>query len=99
MSVNDNIETAATDQSDALDGSAAAGAFSLALGVDASMIDIVCGHCGYDSPLAEERAYVGGPGTTLRCARCAIVVGRVATTPAGTWLSLAGSQSWRLPAS
>ena len=95
MSVNDNTEMAATDQADALDGSA--GAFSVAFGSDASMIDIVCAHCGYNSPLAEERAYVDGPGTTLRCARCALVVGRVATMPAGTWLSLDGSQSWRLP--
>jgi hypothetical protein len=98
VSVDDNTEMAASDQSDGWDGSAAAGAFSAALGSDASMIQIVCAHCGYSSPLAEERAYVDGPGTTLRCARCALVVGRVATTPAGTWLSLAGSQSWRLPA-
>jgi hypothetical protein len=97
VNVDDNIEMVATDRSDARDGSAAAGAFSLALGVDASMIDIVCAHCGYNSRLAEERAHVEGPGTTLRCARCALVIGRVATTPAGTWLSLAGSRSWRLP--
>jgi hypothetical protein len=98
VSIDDNTDMAATDQSNALDGSAAAGAFSAALRSDASMIDIVCAHCGYSAPLAEERAYVDGPGATLRCARCALVVGRVATTPAGTWLSLAGSQSWRLPA-
>jgi hypothetical protein len=97
VSVDDNTQTAAADQSGALDGSAAAGAFSVALGCDASEVDIVCAHCGHTSPLAEERAYVDGPGATLRCARCALVVGRVATTPAGTWLSLAGSQSWRLP--
>jgi hypothetical protein len=98
MSSDDDTETAATDMSDALDGSAAAGAFGVALGTDASMIDIVCDHCGHTAPLAEARAYVQGPGTTLRCAGCARVVGRVATTPAGTWLSLAGSRSWRLPA-
>jgi hypothetical protein len=85
------------DQSNALDGSAAAGAFSVALGVDASMIDIVCAECGYQAPFAEERAYLGGPGTTLCCRRCASVIGRVATTPAGTWLNLSGSDSWRLP--
>jgi hypothetical protein len=87
------------DQSNALDGSAAAGAFSVALGVDASMIDIVCAECGYQAPFAEERAYLGGPGTTLCCRRCASVIGRVATTPAGTWLNLSGSDSWRLPIS
>jgi len=87
------------DQSDALDGNAAAGAFSAALGVDASMIDIVCAGCGYRAPFAEERAYLEGPGTTLCCRRCASVIGRLATTPAGTWLSLSGSESWRLPIS
>jgi hypothetical protein len=87
------------DQTSALDGSAAAGAFSAALGVDASMIDIVCAECGYQAPLAEERAYLDGPGATLCCRRCAGVIGRVATTPAGTWLSLSGSESWRLPIS
>src|SRR3954453_14820583 len=85
------------DQSNALDGSAAAGAFSVVLGVDASVIDIICAGCGYQATLAEERAYLGGPGTTLCCRRCASVIGRVATTPAGTWLSLSGSESWRLP--
>jgi hypothetical protein len=87
------------DQSSALDGNAAAGAFSSVLGVDASMFDIVCAACGHQAPFAEERAYVEGPGTTLCCRRCASVIGRVATTPAGTWLSLSGSESWRWPAS
>ena len=99
MSFSEDNTMVEFDQSDALDGSAAAGAFSSALGVDASMINIVCAECGYQAPFAEERAYVEGPGTTLRCQRCASVIGRVATTPAGTWLSLSGSQSWRLPTS
>lgn len=85
------------DQSDALDGNAAAGAFSAALGVDASMIDIVCAACGHEAPFADQRAYVEGPGTTLCCRSCAGVIGRVATTPAGTWLTLSGSDSWRVP--
>jgi Family of unknown function (DUF6510) len=99
VSISDGDTTVELDQSDALDGSAAAGAFSAALCVDASMIEIVCAQCGYQAPFAEERAYLEGPGTTLRCRRCASVIGRVATTPAGTWLSLSGSESWRLPIS
>jgi hypothetical protein len=99
VSNGDGTTIVELDQSNALDGSAAAGAFSDALGVDASMIDIVCAECGHEASFAEERAYVGGPGTTLCCRRCASVIGRVTTTPAGTWLSLSGSQSWRLPAS
>ena len=97
MSISDGDVEVDLDQSNALDGNAAAGAFSTALGVDASMIEIVCAGCGYRAPFAEERAYVGGPGTTLCCRRCAGVIGRLAATPAGTWLSLAGSASWRLP--
>jgi hypothetical protein len=42
-------------------------------------------------------AYLEGPGTSLRCRRRASVIGRVATTPAGTWLSPFASQFWRLP--
>jgi Family of unknown function (DUF6510) len=99
VSTSDGNTMVELDQSNALDGSAAAGAFSVALGVDASMIDIVCAECGYQAPFAEQRAYVDGPGTTLCCRRCASVIGRVATTPAGTWLSLSGSASWRLPLS
>ncbi len=96
MSFSDDATSVQLDQPDALDGSAAAGAFGSALGVDASMIDITCAGCGDQASFAEERAYVRGPGTTLCCRRCAGVIGRVATTPAGTWLSLSGSQSWRL---
>jgi hypothetical protein len=96
VSFIDNATSVQLDQSDALDGSAAAGAFSSALGVDPSMIDITCAGCGHQAPFAEERAYVRGPGTTLCCRRCAGVIGRVATTPVGTWLSLSGSQCWRL---
>src|SRR3954451_15341465 len=99
VSMSNGNTTVELDQSAALDGSAAAGAFSVALGVDASMIDVVCAECGDRAPFAEERAYLEGPGTTLCCRRCASVIGRVATTPAGTWLSLSGSESWRLPIS
>jgi hypothetical protein len=97
VNISDGNAKVDLDQSNALDGNAAAGAFSVALGVDPSMIDIVCAGCGYRAPFAEERAYVEGPGTTLCCRRCASVIGRLATTPAGTWLSLSGSESWRLP--
>jgi hypothetical protein len=97
VSVSDGNAKVDLDQSNALDGNAAAGAFSVALGVDPSMIDIVCAGCGYRAPFAEERAYLEGPGATLCCRRCASVIGRVATTPAGTWVSLSGSESWRLP--
>jgi hypothetical protein len=84
------------DGSRALDGNAAAGAFSAALGRDVDTADITCGACADRSPFTQKRAYLDGPGATLRCPRCGQVLARLATTPHGTWLSLAGSASWRM---
>ena len=84
------------DHSRALDGNAAAGAFAAALGRDIDTADITCASCGDRSLFTQKRAYLDGPGATLRCPRCGQVLARLATTPHGTWLSLAGSASWRL---
>src|SRR3954449_5789881 len=92
VSISDGNTMVEFDQSNALDGSAAAGAFSVALGVDASMIDIVCAECGYQAPFAEERAYVEGPGTTLCSKRSANVCAPVAPSPASSELSRVGKE-------
>ena len=84
------------DHSRALDGNAAAGAFAAALGRDVDTAEITCGTCAARSAFAQQRAYLDGPGATLRCFSCSQVIARLATTPYGTWLSLAGSVSWRL---
>jgi hypothetical protein len=55
VSISDGNTTVEFDQSNALDGNAAAGPFSVALGLDPSMIDIVCAECGHQAPFAEER--------------------------------------------
>jgi hypothetical protein len=86
------------DHSRALDGNAAAGAFAAVLGGDVTTDDIVCGHCDDRSPFARKHSYLDGPGITLRCPGCGQILARLATTPHGTWLSMAGSASWRLPA-
>lgn len=84
----------AADQSAALDGNAAAGAFAAGMGVDVTVANVTCALCGDTSPFAQKRAYIDGPGVTLRCRHCAQVLARVATTPYGTWLSLVGSACW-----
>ena len=84
------------DYSRALDGNAAAGAFAAALGRDVTTADITCATCSDRSLFAQKRAYLDGPGATLRCPSCGQVLARLAATPHGTWLSLAGSASWRL---
>ena len=53
--ISDRSAMVELDQSDALSGRAAAGAFSVALGMDASVIDIVCAECGYRARRTEHR--------------------------------------------
>jgi hypothetical protein len=84
------------DHSRELDGNAAAGAFSDALGRHVENADIICATCADRSLFAQKRAYLDGPGITLRCPRCGQILARLTTTPHGTWLSLAGSASWHL---
>jgi hypothetical protein len=88
----------AFDTSRALDGNAAAGAFTAAFGRAVDTADITCAACADRSLFTQKQAYLDGPGTTLRCPRCGQALARLATTPHGTWLSLAGSASWHLAA-
>jgi hypothetical protein len=85
-----------TEQRDALDGLAAAGTFGAVFGGDVSAVTVVCGGCGNGARFADQRAYMTGPGVVLRCRSCAHILARVVTTPTDTWVTLAGSQSWRL---
>jgi hypothetical protein len=85
-----------TDPS-ALDGNAAAGAFTALFGTDVTTAVIICAHCGREDVFARHVAYVQGPGIILRCPGCTDVVARLVQTPDSTWLTLSGSTSWRLP--
>ena len=58
------------DGSNALDGNAAAAAFLAVLGVDLTTTAVTCASCGRESPFAATRAYVSGPGVTVRCPSC-----------------------------
>ena len=60
-----------------LDGNAAGGLLSEVLRFDATVAVCTCAHCGASEPLAAAHAYMGGPGTVLRCPHCENVVVRV----------------------
>lgn len=83
-----------TDRGAALDGNAAAGDFSDILANDPTTVTVRCGSCGATQAFGQLLAYLGGPGTVLRCRTCEAMVARVARTPAGTWLDISGSSSW-----
>lgn len=85
------------DQSHALDGAVAAGPLAEIFGIDMSAVLIGCESCHDQSVLSEKRAYVDGPGVTVRCPRCASVLVRVVRTPTDVWFSLQGSAAWRVP--
>ena len=83
--------------STSLDGSAAAGPFVDVFGVDVSTVVVTCAGCRASAAFAEQRAFLNGPGTVLRCPGCDHVLARVVQTPTELWLDLSGSSSWRFP--
>ena len=81
-----------------LDGNAMAGPLAEIFAVDVTTIRVTCEECGATKPLAEEAAYVRGPGSVLRCAACTAVLGRIARTRDTVWLDLRGSVAWQIRA-
>lgn len=81
----------------ALDGNAAAGEFAAIFAFDPTTAIVRCGGCAAAEPFGRLHAYLGGPGTVLRCPQCEAMVARVACTARGIWLDLSGSSSWLLP--
>jgi hypothetical protein len=88
-----------TERGAALDGNAAAGEFVGILVGDPTMVTVRCAGCGGAQAFGQLWAYLGGPGTVLRCRHCEAMVARVARTQQGTWLDLSGSSSWLFPPS
>jgi hypothetical protein len=86
-----------TSGESALDGSAAAGPFADVFAGDVSAAVVTCGGCRSSAVFAEQHAYLGAPGTVLRCPGCDHVLARVVQTPTEVWLDLSGSSSWRFP--
>ena len=82
----------------AVDGNAVAGSLAEIFAVDVTSVRVTCNHCGETKPLAEEKAYVRGPGSVLRCAGCASIVARFAKARDAVWLDLRGSSTWQIRA-
>ncbi|MEO5744651.1 MAG: DUF6510 family protein [Terracoccus sp.] len=81
----------------ALDGNALAGPMAELFAVDVTSALVTCNGCGAVKPLAEQAAYVGGPGSVLRCSGCSAVLVRFVTTRQAVWLDVRGSASWKIP--
>ncbi len=81
----------------ALDGNALAGPMADLFAIDVTTALVTCTDCGAAKPLAEQAAYVGGPGSVLRCAGCSAVLVRFVQTRDALWLDVRGSASWRIP--
>jgi hypothetical protein len=80
-----------------LDGNAAGGAFATVFAMEPTSAVITCRGCGRAARLAEQAAYVTGPGVVIRCPGCDSVLARLVHTAKETWLELRGSSSWRFP--
>lgn len=80
----------------ALDGNALAGPLAELFSVDVTSAHVTCNDCGAAAPLADQAAYVGGPGSVLRCAGCSSVLVRFVTTRDAVWLDVRGSASWKI---
>jgi len=78
-----------------LDGNAAAGPFGELFGPDITAAIVTCAGCHASAPFAEQRAFLGGPGTVLRCPGCDQLLARVVQTRTEVWLEMRGSASWR----
>jgi hypothetical protein len=59
---------------EALDGNAIGGILYHVFGVEMTMAQAKCGHCGARGPLAECEVYLGGPGVVVRCRFCHSIV-------------------------
>ena len=74
-----------------LDGNAVAGTLGAVFGADVTLVPGRCAHCGAVNMVGALRAWVGGPGSVLRCPACESVVLRLVTTPGGTIVDLRGA--------
>lgn len=82
----------------AIDGNAVAGALAEIFAVDVTSARVTCNHCGTTHPVADEKAYVRGPGSVLRCVECTSVLARFVRARDAVWLDLRGSAAWQIRA-
>lgn len=82
----------------AVNGSAMAGSLAEVFSVDMTLAQATCAGCGSTDALAQGNAFVGGPGTVLRCAHCHSVLGRIVKARDSVWLDLRGMTALQIGA-
>ena len=88
------------DMADALmlDANAVAGMLEEVFGWDMTAEESKCANCGNEAAGGTLLAFVGGPGTVLRCSVCREIVIRVVRTDRGTLVDVRGAAFLRLAA-
>lgn len=86
------------DEDRAVDGNAIAGSLAEVFSVDMTSAQATCANCGSTDPLAQGKAFVGGPGTVLRCSHCHSILGRLVRARDSVWLDLRGMTTLQIPA-
>jgi hypothetical protein len=80
----------------ASEGNTGAGSLANVFAVDVTSAEVTCPACGETSPLADERAYLRGPGSSLQCKHCSSVLGRFRRSQDAIWVDLHSSVAWQL---
>lgn len=80
----------------AIQGNAVAGSPDSVFAIDVTAADVKCPACEGISPLADERAYLHGSGSLLRCKHCTSVLGRFRRSRDAVWIDLRAATSWQL---
>jgi len=91
-------EPADLDRALTLDGNAVAGLLEEVFGWEMTAQPAQCASCGHVGECGTLLAFVGGPGTVLRCSVCEEVVVRIVRTERGTYVDARGATFLRLPA-
>jgi hypothetical protein len=80
----------------AVQGRAVAGSPGHVFAIDVTAADVVCPDCGGNAPLADERAYLHGEGSLLKCRHCSAVLGRFRRSQDAIWVDLRSMPVWQL---
>ena len=96
---SEDAEAMALDRALTLDGNAVAGLLEEVFGWEITAQPTQCANCGHVAECGALLAFVGGPGTVLRCSVCKEVVVRIVRTDRATYVDARGASFFRLPVS
>ena len=80
----------------AIQGNAVAGSPDGVFAIDVTAAQVTCPSCGRSTPLADERAYLHGSSSLLRCTHCTSTLGRLRRSQEATWIDLRTSGAWQV---